>query len=59
MTSNIYHFNPLMNFFGIHFYEVKIAGGINYILLSKKNISNSKSIKYAYQLTEYMILEKN
>ncbi len=59
MTSNSYHFNPLLNFFGYHFYEVKVQGGINYILLSKKNITNSKSIKFAHQLTEYMILEKN
>lgn len=58
MTSNSYHFNPLLSFFGFHFYEVKVSGGINYILLSKKNITNSKSIKSTHQLTEYMILEK-
>jgi len=57
MTSNSYHFNPLLNFFGFHFYEVKVSGGINYILLSRKNITNSKSINHAHQLTEYMLLE--
>jgi len=58
MTTNSYHFNPLINLTGYHFYEIKIKGGITYILLSKKNVSTSKSIKEVYQLTEYMILEK-
>jgi len=44
---------------GYHFYEAKVKGGITYILLSKKNVSTSKSIKEVYHLTEYMILEKN
>jgi hypothetical protein len=58
MTSNAYHFNPLLNLIGYHFYEAKIQGGITYILLSKKNITNSKSINSVFHLTEYMILEK-
>lgn len=38
LNSNTYHFNPVLSFFGYHFYEVKIEGGMNYILISKKNI---------------------
>ena len=56
-TSNSYHFNPLIGFFGYHFYEVTIDGGITYILITKKNISNCKSIGYVVQISEYMILE--
>lgn len=59
LSTNSYHFNPLINLVGYHFYEVKVKGGITYILLSKKNVSTSKSIKEVYHLTEYMILEKN
>ena len=56
--TNAYHFNPLINLLGYHFYEVKITGGITYLLLSRKRIDNSKSIKDVYLLTEYIILEK-
>lgn len=58
MSTNSYHFNPLINLVGYHFYEAKVKGGITYILLSRKNVSTSKSIKEVYHLTEYMILEK-
>lgn len=56
-TSNSYHFNPLLNFIGYHFYEVKVEGGVTYVLLTKKSINNSKNIKSISLLTEYMILE--
>lgn len=59
LSTNSYHFNPLINLVGYHFYEAKVKGGITYILLSKKNISTSKSLNEVYHLTEYMILEKN
>jgi hypothetical protein len=59
LSTNSYHFNPLINLVGYHFYEAKVKGGITYILLSRKNVSTSKSIKEVYHLTEYMILEKN
>lgn len=58
MTSNSYHFNPLLNLFGYHFYEVKVSGGITYILLSRKDITNSRSVKTVHLLTEYVIIEK-
>ncbi len=59
MSTNSYHFNPLINLSGYHFYEAKVKGGVTYILLSKKNVTNSKSITQVFHLTEYMILEKN
>jgi hypothetical protein len=57
LTSNSYHFNPLIGFFGYHFYEVGISGGISYVLISKKSIRNCKNIKKVVQISEYMILE--
>lgn len=56
-NSHAYHFNPLLGFFGYHFYEVAIEGGITYVLITKQNISDSKSITRVVQLTEYMIMD--
>ena len=55
-TSNSYHFNPLLGFFGYHFYEITIEGGITYILISRSDIVNCKNINYVVQLSEYMVL---
>lgn len=57
MTSNSYHFNPLMNLAGYHFYEVQIKGGITYVLVSKKSIKSSKTIREVQLLSEYMIID--
>lgn len=56
-NSHAYHFNPLLGFFGYHFYEVTIEGDITYVLITRQNIADCKSIGQVVQLTEYMILE--
>lgn len=56
-NSHAYHFNPLLGFFGYHFYEVTIEGDITYVLITRQNIADCKSINQVVQLTEYMILE--
>jgi len=56
-NSHAYHFNPMLGFFGYHFYEVTIDGEITYVLITRKNITDCKSITHVVQLTEYMILE--
>jgi len=56
-NSHAYHFNPLLGFFGYHFYEVTIEGDITYVLITRRNIADCKSISTVVQLTEYMILE--
>lgn len=56
-NSHAYHFNPLLGFFGYHFYEVTIEGDITYVLITQQNIADCKSISQVVQLTEYMILE--
>lgn len=57
ITSNSYHFNPLIGFLGYHFYEVALSGGVSYVLISRKNIRDSKSIKSVVHVSEYMIME--
>lgn len=56
-NSHAYHFNPLLGVFGYHFYEVTIEGDITYVLITRQNIADCKSISHVVQLTEYMILE--
>ncbi len=56
-TTNSYHFNPLLGLFGYHFYEVTIEGDITYILITRKNLVNSKQIKTVVQISDYMLLE--
>ena len=56
-NSHAYHFNPLLGFFGYHFYEATLEGDITYVLITKQNIADCKSITHVVQLTEYMILE--
>jgi hypothetical protein len=56
-TSNSYHFNPLLNFIGYHFYEVKVQGGVTYVLLTRDSINSSKNINSVSLISEYTILE--
>lgn len=54
-NSHAYHFNPMLGLFGYHFYEVCIEGDITYVLITRQNITDCKSITNVVQLTEYMI----
>jgi len=58
-NSHAYHFNPLLGFFGYHFYEVTIEGDITYVLITRQNITDCKNVAQVVQLTEYMILDAN
>lgn len=58
-NSHAYHFNPLLGFFGYHFYEVTIDGDITYVLITRQNITDCKNVSQVVQLTEYMILDAN
>lgn len=58
-NSHAYHFNPLLGFFGYHFYEVTIVGDITYVLITRQNITDCKNVVQVVQLTEYMILDAN
>lgn len=56
-NSHAYHFNPLLGFFGYHFFEVTIEGDITYVLITRQNITDCKAVSRVVQLTEYMILD--
>lgn len=58
-NAHVYHFNPLLGFFGYHFYEVTIEGDITYVLITRQSITHCKGISRVVQLTEYMILDIN
>ena len=56
-NSHAYHFNPLLVFFGYHFFEVTIEGDITYVLITRQNITDCKAVSQVVQLTEYMIFD--
>lgn len=58
-NSHAYHFNPLLGFFGYHFFEVTIEGDVTYVLITRQNITDCKAVSQVVQLTEYMILDAN
>jgi hypothetical protein len=49
--------NPVLGVLGFHFYEVEARGGITYLLISRKKISNVLAINHIVQLSEYGVLE--
>ena len=58
LKTHSYHFNPLINLLlGYHFYEVKIDGGINHILITKRKIADCSNIGQIVQLSDYMVME--
>lgn len=56
-STNSYHINPLINLVGYHFYEVSAEDNVTYLLLTKKELRKTSSIKKIIHLTEYMILD--
>lgn len=59
INSNTYHFNPLLSLFGYKFYDITNDGNISYILITKKQILNTKDINQIVQITPYMVLDSN
>lgn len=55
--TNSYHFNPLLAFFGYHFYEVTTAEAITYVLVTRRTMRDTTKVQHVVQLTEYMMLE--
>lgn len=58
LTTNIYHFNPILGVLGYHQYEIKLKDGSTFILITKKTLFYSKQIVEVVQITNYMLLEK-
>jgi hypothetical protein len=49
--------NPVLGVLGFHFYEVEAKGGVTYLLISRRKISNVLSVVCVAQLSEYGLLE--
>ena len=49
--------NPVLGVMGFHFYEVEAQGGITYLMITRRKISNVLSVHQVVQLSEYGILE--
>lgn len=57
LTTHSYHFNPILGIFGFHFYQITLSSGLSYVLITRKNITNSKQISSVAQISEYIIVE--
>lgn len=55
--THSYHFNPILGIFGFHFYEVQTTGNITYVLLTKRDLRNTKNVSQVVQISEYMVLD--
>ncbi len=55
--AGAFHFNPVMGLLGYHFYAVKNAQGVSYLLISKKQLSRTampiKAVRLAYDIYLY------
>ena len=49
--------NPVLGVMGFHFYEVEAKGGVTYLMITRRKISNVMSISSVVHLSEYGILE--
>ena len=57
ITSNSYHFNPLLGVMGWHFYKVSTPEGITYVMISKRQLHAVRDQMTVGQLTEYILVD--
>ena len=50
--------NPLLFVRGYHFFTVKAENGIEYVLISKRQLRKSKDVKYVRRIFEYLLLDE-
>ncbi|GGY49493.1 hypothetical protein [Parvularcula lutaonensis] len=58
-TGYNYHFNPVLNLWGWHFYRVETDEGVVYVLLTKRELRSALLDTQCGQLTEYILIEKD
>ena len=56
-TGYGYHFNPLLNLMGWHFYKVGTDEGMNYLLITRKRIYNASEKIETGRLGEYIAID--
>jgi magnesium-transporting ATPase (P-type) len=47
----------VLTLFNYHFYEVTTLNNITYLLITKRDLRNTSSVKRVVQLTEYMVFD--
>jgi hypothetical protein len=55
-NSNAFHFNPVLNMLGFHFYEVTNDENIPYILITKQEITRNNSSFRVQPISNYIFL---
>ena len=58
VTGTSYHFNPLFNCLGWHFYKVDTKENVKYLLITKKRLRNVNSPISVVELSKYTLMEK-
>ena len=58
VTGTSYHFNPLLNCLGWHFYKVDTKENVKYLLITKKRLRNVNSPITVVELAKYTLMEK-
>lgn len=56
-TGTSYHFNPLLNFFGWHFYKIDTKEGIKYLFITKKRSCNVQRPITVGELAKYTLID--
>ena len=59
LFSQSYHYNPLLGIFGYQCYEVRDVTGMNYVLLTRRNIKSCLEVNRVVHITDYMIVESS
>lgn len=56
-TGTSYHFNPLLNILGWHFYKVDTEEGIKYLLITRNHFRNVHRSVTVGELTKYTLID--
>jgi len=52
-----YHFNPLLGLLGYHFFKVSTEEGVTYVLITKRQLRDTKDALDVAQVTEYIVID--
>jgi ABC-type amino acid transport system permease subunit len=55
--SSAFHFNPVLAFFGYHFYEVKTSLGMPYLYITRRVIYHQKFTARVCEFSDYFYVE--
>lgn len=56
-SSNAYSVNPILSVFKYHFYQVTSADGVEFLLLSRRDLLRTSDVASVQQLTHYVLLD--